>query len=338
MMEISVIVPVYNVQDYLIDCVESILNQSFKHFELILVDDGSADNSGKLCDQFACKDTRVKVYHKANEGLGITRKYGFERSIGKYVTFIDSDDTIIFDYLERLYSTAQKNKADLVVSGYTKTDEYGKVMYSFIPKEEKFKGADVKNVLLPRFIGSLPDRQDSVFTGATGKLYLREALATNHVTFFSEREIQSEDLAFQFEALQYLSSASVIAYSGYKYRTNRSSLSLRYKPERFEEVKKVYIFTRNEIEKLHLPSEANIRADKMLYVQMLSCIKQETPAISKKKIAMCLRRIKEMLKDSLVQNSVRNYPIKKLSFKQKVYVLMIRCKMSTLLYLACKVI
>ena len=336
MIAISVIVPVYNVQNYLRDCIESLINQTFKDFELILVDDGSTDKSGLICDEYAQKDSRIKVYHKVNEGLGLTRKYGFERSTGQYVTFIDSDDSVLLNYLESLYFVADKNEADLVVSGYIKTDELGREIFTSVLKEESFSGSDVKNILLSRFIGSLPDKQDSIFTTAWGKLYLRNTLAVNHVEFYSERVIQSEDLAFQFDALPHFKSAYVIQYSGYKYRTNTSSLSLKYKPNRFDEVKKVYRYTLNKITELRLPADAKYRADKMLFVQILSCLKQENTSISKKNIYACLKRIKEIISDSLVQKVVRQYPIKKLNWKQKSYVLMIKYRMGLMLYFVCK--
>ena len=338
MVEISVIVPVYNVQKYLKECINSILAQSFKDFELLLIDDGSTDKSGEICEEYASKDSRIKVYHKLNEGLGLTRKYGFERSEGRYVTFIDSDDSILSDYLERLHSAAQKHNAELVVSGYIKTDENGKTLFSSVLKEESFKDSEVKDLLLSRFIGSSPEKKDSIFTTAWGKLYLREPLYSNNVKFFSERQIQSEDLAFQLEVLPHLKLAYVISYSGYKYRTNTNSLSMKYKLERFDELKKVYKYTQKRIHELSLPADTKYRADKMLYVQLLNCFKQENSDISKKSVIMCLKRIKEITADPLVQMSIRNYPIRKLSFKQKAYILMIKYRMNVMIYTLCKVL
>lgn len=111
---ISVVVPVYNVEEYLPDCVESILAQTFKVFELILVDDGSPDNCGALCDSYAKKDARVRVIHKENGGLSDARNKGIDQAKGEYITFIDSDDIIYREYLEYLYEAAQKYDADIV--------------------------------------------------------------------------------------------------------------------------------------------------------------------------------------------------------------------------------
>ena len=106
-MKISVIVPVYKVEPYLRKCVDSVLGQTFKDFELILVDDGSPDNCGKICDEYAAADDRVKVIHQANGGLSAARNAGIDwvmaYSKSEYITFIDSDDWVADTYLERLY-------------------------------------------------------------------------------------------------------------------------------------------------------------------------------------------------------------------------------------------
>lgn len=113
MCEISIIVPVYNVEKYLNKCVDSILNQTFKEFELILVDDGSPDNSGAICDQYAEKDSRVTVIHKENGGLSDARNAGIEVAQGKYLGFIDSDDYIAEDMYDILYQNIKKYNADI---------------------------------------------------------------------------------------------------------------------------------------------------------------------------------------------------------------------------------
>lgn len=115
MCKISVIIPVYNVERYLEKCVNSILRQTFTDYEVILVDDGSTDNSNKLCDILAQKSKKIKVYHKSNGGLSDARNFGVNKSSGKYITFIDSDDYIRCDYLELLYNAIVNEVADISV-------------------------------------------------------------------------------------------------------------------------------------------------------------------------------------------------------------------------------
>lgn len=110
---ISIIVPVYNVEKYLEKCVNSIVNQTYKNLEIILVDDGATDSSGKLCDELAKIDNRIKVYHKENGGLSDARNYGVEKSTGEYIGFVDSDDYIDAEMYEKLYEAIKKENVDV---------------------------------------------------------------------------------------------------------------------------------------------------------------------------------------------------------------------------------
>lgn len=112
---ISVIVPVYNVEKYLPKCLESIINQTYKNLEIILVDDGSTDNSAKICNEYAKNDNRIKVYYKANGGQGSARNYGMKIAKGEFVTFIDSDDYIAEDLCEYLLKFLKQNQLDVAM-------------------------------------------------------------------------------------------------------------------------------------------------------------------------------------------------------------------------------
>ena len=125
---ISVIVPVYKVEPYLSRCIDSILAQTFTDFELILINDGSPDNCGKICDEYAQKDNRIHVIHKENGGLSSARNAGidwaFANSNSQWLTFIDSDDWIHHEYLELLLSGATSTNTDICVCEYTETSEF----------------------------------------------------------------------------------------------------------------------------------------------------------------------------------------------------------------------
>lgn len=125
---VSVIVPIYNVEEYLERCVDSILNQTFTDFELILVDDGSTDNSGQICDEYAESDERVKVIHKENGGLSDARNAGIDVSTGQYMMFVDSDDYIDPKMIEILYERILKDGSDIAVCNLLSVDENGNFM------------------------------------------------------------------------------------------------------------------------------------------------------------------------------------------------------------------
>ncbi|MFD2306498.1 glycosyltransferase family 2 protein [Enterococcus termitis] len=164
MPEISIIVPVYNVEKYLDKCVQSILNQTFKDFELILVDDGSPDNSGVMCDQYAEQDARVSVIHQENGGLSAARNAGIEKAKGRYLGFVDSDDYIAEDMYELLYTNLKREDADLATVGFL--DIYaGKEP---VIKEKKYIVTDMIGAAKITFEGKLST------ISATNKLYKKE--------------------------------------------------------------------------------------------------------------------------------------------------------------------
>lgn len=124
MAEISIIVPVYNVQDYIKRCLDSILAQNFSDFEVICVDDGSKDSSGSICDEYAGKDSRIKVFHIENGGVGKARNYGLQKMCGNWFAFIDADDWIEQDYLMCLYDCAIKNACTVSACNFQRNTEY----------------------------------------------------------------------------------------------------------------------------------------------------------------------------------------------------------------------
>lgn len=123
MEKISIVVPIYNVEDYIVKNIESLINQTYKNIEIILVDDGSPDKCGSICDEYAEKDDRIVVIHKKNGGLSDARNVGIDIATGKYITFIDSDDYVSTKYCEILYNTIKKYDADISICNYTSFDE-----------------------------------------------------------------------------------------------------------------------------------------------------------------------------------------------------------------------
>ncbi|MYY64573.1 glycosyltransferase family 2 protein [Lactobacillus salivarius] len=166
-VEVSVIIPVYNVRKYLRRCIESVLEQNFDDYEIILVDDGSTDGSEEICNLYKNKHDRVRVYHKENGGLSDARNYGIDKSKGKYLAFIDSDDYIAYDYLSTLYTMIVKNqvKISCVSSHKVKTDELA------FSKEVDTDEVDVLSNIntLKRVF-----KRDDVSVSAWGKMYDRE--------------------------------------------------------------------------------------------------------------------------------------------------------------------
>lgn len=135
----SIIVPVYKVEKFINRCIKSILKQSYKNFELILVDDGSPDRCGVICDEYALKDLRIKVVHQKNMGLSAARNTGIRMATGKYICFVDSDDYISEDYLLEFAKEIDKNVSEIIICGYTEIKGKNKI-------ERNFYDLDIDNI------------------------------------------------------------------------------------------------------------------------------------------------------------------------------------------------
>ena len=160
---ISIVVPVYNVEKYLRECVDSILAQTYPEFELLLIDDGATDSSGRICDEYAERDSRIRVFHKENGGLSDARNYGMDRIKGEYITFIDSDDLVGKDYLEILLRMAKEHKADISALGTIVFEDGGELPACTICDDVIVETADeaILDMLLRKNFG----------LSAWGKLY-----------------------------------------------------------------------------------------------------------------------------------------------------------------------
>ena len=221
-VKISVIVPIFRIEKYLPKCIDSLLNQSFMDFELILVDDGSPDNCPKICDDFAKADSRIKVIHKKNGGLVSARKEGLKNAIGTYVTFVDGDDWVDKFYLDILYNLAEANDADLVVTGHFR--EFDGKIETIKPKmvgvyDEK----ELKSLILPNAIYNGEFCEHGISTYVWNKLFKRELLST--VLFDVPNEIvMGEDAAITFSYLTISKSLVISSTPLYYYRQRHDSI------------------------------------------------------------------------------------------------------------------
>ena len=149
--KISVIIPVYNVEPYICRCVDSVLAQTYQTLEIILIDDGSTDRSGAICDGYAVSDSRVKVIHKLNGGLSDARNVGIEASSGQYITFLDSDDWVDVAYLDTLYQLLKEKDADISVCGFVKTADEKVLFEQKKPKVYEFTNRQALNQIFDEY-------------------------------------------------------------------------------------------------------------------------------------------------------------------------------------------
>lgn len=211
MPKVSVIVPVYNTENYLPRCIDSILAQTFIEFELILVNDGSEDNSGKICDNYALKDSRIIVIHKENEGVSIARNTGIKRSTGKYITFIDSDDNVSTNYLLNLIEIHEKLNAELTISGFVKRNQ----------GIDKHHYIDYNGIVDIETIGSILN--NNIISVPFAKIFNSDIIKTNRI-IFPNGISRGEDTIFVLEYLLHIDKIALLPEYNYFYITTENSL------------------------------------------------------------------------------------------------------------------
>ena len=239
MVDISVIVPVYNVEDLLPRCVESIMAQTKRNIEIILVDDGATDGSGAICDEYAQKDARIRVVHKQNGGLTSAWKAGVSVAAGAYLGFVDSDDWIDKDMYERMWESAVKYDSDVVVCGLVFDYED-----SSIPKRNEISGFEKEyydrkalKELFPTLINDGRFFGRMLQPARVTKLYRKE-LVDNNKSLCKEEVSVGEDMQLTLPVLIDAGSMSVVKdFYPYHYWFNRKSMTGKYDPRYLEKIK-----------------------------------------------------------------------------------------------------
>lgn len=221
---VSVIVPVYNVEKYLRKCVDSILSQTLEQIEVILVNDGSTDNSGHIIDEYANKDKRIRVMHKENGGQSSARNMGLDIAKGEYIGFIDSDDSIHNDMYENLYNAIENSKADLCVCGRESYSEDGK---SYYKKELEDELIDFESYSLQDYISKTLFYKHTV--SGCNKIYKKDIIEKNNIRFKYVSYVGSEDTLFNYEFLLHTSKIKSIDKIGYTQLSRAGSTATTYK-------------------------------------------------------------------------------------------------------------
>ena len=236
-IKISVIIPVYNVEKYIEKCLKSVLAQNYSNLEIILVDDGSTDSSGKLCDRYQELYSDLKVIHRENGGLAAARNSGLKCASGDYITFVDSDDFLEPDAYNRLSEFIFGEDCDICYFGHYRENESKIIKYDIVPSKRIYSS---KEEILGKFLaGALKGKNCGTGESFTGisvwcALYKRMLLFENEITFRSEREILSEDIIFNLEACIHANKVSIYPDYLYHYVFREQSLTKDYRKDRFE--------------------------------------------------------------------------------------------------------
>lgn len=243
MSTFSVIIPVYNVEKYVERCVDSLLYNLPQQTEIILVDDGSTDCSGMICDNLADECQSIKVIHKANGGLASARNAGLSRAQGEYIAFIDSDDWVTPDFWRVICETADKYSADVIKFGYHRV-ENGKITSSSFPclPGGVYLEHQVREVVYPAALGNgkLFDFSETFIMSSCMTIYRKEFLNAVEICFKSERKILNEDILFNLEILPSAGAVCILHDCIYCYDCREGSLTQCHKLKMFEREKALF--------------------------------------------------------------------------------------------------
>lgn len=225
---VSIIVPVYNVESYLDECIQSIITQTYKDWECILINDGSIDKSGDICDQWTKKDYRIKVIHQSNQGVSAARNRGLKHAHGEFITFIDSDDWIENNYLNVIVKHLYHNPSELYVSGIIQNFNDG-TKHTYIPTNQvSFR---LKSENIHHFVDL---NRSYLLYGPTANLYQGKIIREHNIRFRTNISY-GEDLLFNYDYLEHVKTITCIDKAYYHYRIiGNNTLSSKFRQDQFE--------------------------------------------------------------------------------------------------------
>ena len=312
---ISVIVPVYNVKDTLNRCIDSILHQSYDNFEVILIDDGSTDGSGEICDILCKQHPNMKCVHKKNAGLGMARNSGINIANGDYLIFIDSDDYVEQGMFKDMVAMAVGHSADLVTSNFI----YNNTPQNSCITERLYLGTEVKDEILLRMLGQSSGKsQDQFNVSACTKMYSLNLIKKYNMRFRSERELIWEDMAFNFEYLLVCNNVYVSTASYYNYNYNPESLTHSNDAKRSYKIMVMYDYMTNKVKTtFEDDSLAMQRLRHNCLGNMRTCVK--LAVLHSKSMREALLKVKEICKNVSFKELIRAVPFKELNNAQKLF-------------------
>ena len=240
----SIIVPIYKVEKFLTQCIDSILAQTYSDFELILVDDGSPDNCPRICDEYAEKDSRIIVIHKKNSGLMSTRKAGIAVAGGDYICFVDGDDFVEKNMLETYHNILSKREIDVISCGYSTycdgkiTTIQQKIPAGFYDKE------NLLNNVYPQMLSCEPFFSFYIVPSVSTKCFKKDILKKIYANIPDEISL-GEDVAASYPMLLCADAVAVINYYGYIYRQNQNSMTHTYDRNLHKKIKSLVLYLRD---------------------------------------------------------------------------------------------
>lgn len=252
---VSIIVPVYNVEKYIKECLESIINQTYENIEVILIDDGSTDKSGRICDEYSKIDKRIKVIHKQNSGVSATRNIGLKEATGEYIEFVDPDDFTSKNYIKKMMDGIKNS--DCVICGYNEQYKNATVSHSIAKHKCNIGRKEAINNLFVR----------NLYNGYLWNKLFKTNIIKEHQLVFNEKISILEDLLFVTEYLSYCNNITLITDNLYYYRMRKNSAINDFNSKKINNLFNGYMEINNVLQ------SKKICAPNYIYMLMIDLIK-----------------------------------------------------------------
>lgn len=340
---VSIIVPVYNVEQYLPQCLDSIVNQTYKNLEIICVNDGSEDSSADILNRYAEQDSRFVIINKENEGVSVARNKALEAVSGEYIMFVDSDDWIDVNTCEIAVGKAVETSADVVMWSYISESKNRSDKKIIFDDEFIFDDTRVKQILRRRFIGisgselAHPEQADSLCP-VWGKMYKSNIILESNVKFIDLDIIGTyEDGLFNMEVFKYVHKAVYLPVNLYHYRrTNSESQTAKYRPRLFEQLLRLFDIMHNYITENNLPQEYENALSNRIALSILglglNILSSDLSAKKKKKL------IKEIITSDRYKEAYKKLEFKYFPLHWKLFYSFAKAGNATGVYMLLKVI
>lgn len=339
-VKVSIVVPVYNVEKYLPDCINSLINQTLHDIEIILVDDGSPDNCPQICDEYSSRDNRIKVIHKKNAGVSAARNDGLAVASGEYIIFCDSDDWMDVSGLEKLYNKAVESNSDIIIGDVYMSRESGNKYVKFYENEfdtmdkqfiSELIKADIYRTYCP-----LPPKEGVAFGygGPWNKIVRRELLLDNQIKFDLRVKGVFDDILYTAHILSNATKISYIQKPVYFYRILSNSITHSFKPNVVEINKAIFNSWQEFFNKQDKPDIFDLpfyacvmrRLEEAVNLYFVNQKNDKDNSVLKKEL-------KELLKTEPYYTAVRKVDMSKISKKQKLLAYLGRNGLISLVYL-----
>ena len=336
MCEVSIVVPIYNVEKYLRRCFDSLINQTFTNIEIIALNNGSTDNSLNILKEYANRDKRIKIIDNNNLGVSEARNIGIKEAKGNYIVFIDSDDWIDKDMVEVLHNSIDSNFCDLVMCTYIREfEDHSKEKVFNLPEVNLYVDNEVKEQLLRKLVGPVgkelanPEYLDALGT-VWAKMYKTSMLKDKDLKFVDLKEIGSgEDTLFNIFVFNEVNKVILLNKPMYHYwRGNSNSITSRYIPNFVEKRRNYFNYMKEFIKDNNLGNEYEIALNNrictsVLGMGLLECSKSNNISFFNK-----IRNIKRILREDYIDKAYRNLELKNFAIHWRVFYFFNNYKLS----------